>query len=133
MHESYAMNVKQAAQVLGVETCLYRHFDSQNNLLYVGISINAIVRFSEHRASSKWSSQIATMTVERFSSHEEAYNAETQAIRLEHPKHNISKTGKGKIKLKPVTISMKPKMSLLEFFHSVRIKPKLKPYLEKSA
>ena len=129
------MTVQEAARMLGVskgmvlqpvKTYLYRHFNSHGILLYVGISLNAITRFSEHRSSSKWSSQIASMTIEQFSSHAEAYDAETQAIRTEHPRHNISKTTKQKIKLKSLSISMKPKRSLLDVFHSLGITPKLR-------
>jgi hypothetical protein len=44
---------------------LYRHFDKDGRLLYVGVSLNAINRLAEHRASH-WFSEIATIKVETF-------------------------------------------------------------------
>lgn len=74
---------------MSFQTSLYRHFDVHGNLLYVGISIDAIQRFSEHRREKRWSASIVSMTVEHFETREEAIKAETVAIKLEKPLYNI--------------------------------------------
>ncbi len=70
------------------ETALYRHFDAEGRLLYVGVSKNAAARFSQH-ADKPWFDEIANMTVERFPTRAEAEAAERAAIRAESPIHNI--------------------------------------------
>lgn len=73
---------------------LYRHYDADNNLLYVGISYNAIYRLWQHKRVSLWFSDIAKVTIEKFSTRRDALNAETKAIQFENPKHNIQKRKK---------------------------------------
>lgn len=74
---------------LTMRTDLYRHFDEHGNLLYVGISVTAVVRFSQHRVSAQWYDAIRTMTIEKFNTREEAYKAEQLAIENEKPLFNI--------------------------------------------
>ena len=77
-------------------TCLYRHFDSEGALLYVGISLSAIERLRKHRESKRFD-KIATVTIERFKTRELALNAERIAIRDEDPKFNVE----GRIRRRP--------------------------------
>jgi hypothetical protein len=69
-------------------TALYRHFDSDGRLLYVGISLSAIIRLAEHRASP-WFDDIARVEIERHPTRKAALAAERKAIRDERPLHNI--------------------------------------------
>lgn len=70
-------------------TCyLYRHFDSNNELLYVGISLSALVRLGQHKEHSHWYHSIVRVEIEQFPSRKEALLAETKAIENENPKHN---------------------------------------------
>ena len=69
-------------------TYLYRHFDGKGNLLYVGISVNAFVRLSQHKGSG-WFNSIANVTLEAFPSRDAAIKAEQAAILKEKPQHNI--------------------------------------------
>jgi hypothetical protein len=69
-------------------TQLYRHFDADGALLYVGISLSAIARLKDHGGSSVWASQIASMTTEWHPSRETALAAEAKAIIDEGPRHN---------------------------------------------
>ena len=69
-------------------TALYRHFDSDGRLLYVGISLSAIIRLAEHRASP-WFDDIAHVEIEHRSTRKAALAAERAAIRNEKPLHNI--------------------------------------------
>ena len=70
-------------------TCLYRHFASNQMLLYVGVSLSAVQRLGQHRLSSHWYEKITTITVEWFDTRIEAEQAEYTAIIKENPKHNI--------------------------------------------
>jgi hypothetical protein len=47
-----------------VRTALYRHFDKDGNLLYVGVSLNAIERTISHRDKSPWYQDIARIEIE---------------------------------------------------------------------
>ena len=75
-----------------MKTSLYRHFDKEGNLLYVGISLNALTRLGQHSAYSTWYKSIANVTIEHFETREDALHAETKAIIKEKPAHNIQKT-----------------------------------------
>lgn len=66
---------------------LYRHFDAQGRLLYVGISKNALARMEGH-AGSAWYAQIATVTIEHYNSRDSARRAEQEAITSERPAYN---------------------------------------------
>ena len=72
-------------------TALYRHYDAEGTLLYVGISLNAAARLAQHREHATWYSQITSVTIEKFDSRDEALAAETVAIRKESPRYNIRK------------------------------------------
>src|SRR5262245_16427481 len=69
-------------------TCqLYRHFDADGQLLYVSISLRAVRRPSEHRATP-WSSQVARVNVEKFPTRQAALAAKREAIHAEGPTFN---------------------------------------------
>ncbi len=70
-------------------TNLYRHYDSEGTLLYIGVSLNAIVRLSQHKTASGWFEQISRVEIEKFPSRAAALNAETEAIKREDPLHNV--------------------------------------------
>jgi predicted GIY-YIG superfamily endonuclease len=72
-----------------MKTYLYRHFGDGNLLLYVGISLDAIERTSQHKEGAAWWELIRTITIEKFETREEALAAERKAIREEKPLHNI--------------------------------------------
>ncbi len=68
---------------------LYRYFDKDGNLLYVGVSINAISRLSQHKRDSHWFDRIIKIEIEQFSTKEEALAAEIKAILQENPSCNL--------------------------------------------
>lgn len=76
-----------------MKTILYRYFDSEGELLYVGVTGDNTKRQSQHRRNSFWFGEIASATYEHFDNREDALAAETLAIRTEKPKHNIAKHG----------------------------------------
>lgn len=69
---------------------LYRHWDKDKNLLYVGISLHAVVRLFQHKCTCAWFDQIASVTIEVFKNRQEAEIAERAAIRNESPLWNKS-------------------------------------------
>lgn len=74
-----------------VPTALYRHFDSSGALLYVGISLSAINRLSQHMDASHWSEQITRVSIEWLPSRKAALEAEELAITAENPLHNLKR------------------------------------------
>lgn len=69
---------------------LYRHFDKEGVLLYVGISIDPFNRLRQHKHVSRWFDQITKVTIEHYDSREEVAEAELIAIKTENPLYNIS-------------------------------------------
>lgn len=98
-------------------TELYRHFDDEGKLLYVGISINALIRWLQHKANSKHANRVSRITIERFETRNKAIFAEKKAIRDEKPEFNVSHNP-GKIHkkktLKVLSDSEKPLLGLTE-------------------
>jgi len=67
---------------------LYRWFDAEGELLYVGISSTLWNRTKQHSQTAEWFTEISFCTVEWFDSRFEVENAENRAIMNENPKHN---------------------------------------------
>jgi hypothetical protein len=70
-----------------MECQLYRYFDEEGCLLYVGISHSAVVRAQAHRKSAWWI-DAAEMKIENFPTRELALEAERRAIKTEKPRFN---------------------------------------------
>jgi predicted GIY-YIG superfamily endonuclease len=68
-------------------TVLYRFFDAEDRLLYVGITCHLPRRLSEHQRK-RWTDDAARVELERFTTREEALAAERAAIQTEHPSVN---------------------------------------------
>lgn len=69
---------------------LYRHFDSEGALLYVGISLAAISRQCDHRRLAGWFWQVARIEIMGYETLIDAQIAERTAIYRERPLHNIA-------------------------------------------
>jgi predicted GIY-YIG superfamily endonuclease len=69
---------------------LYRFFDADDELLYIGITSHLPGRVSEHEGEKPWWTDVERVSVEHFATREEVIEAEREAIRTEGPKHNIS-------------------------------------------
>jgi hypothetical protein len=71
------------------EHVLYRHYDKDSVLLYIGISWNMAQRQSAHR-DSPWFHLIATTTHQGgFATRAEAEAAEEAAVKAEKPRFNV--------------------------------------------
>lgn len=71
-----------------VDTALYRHFDKNGQLLYVGVSIQTLLRLMAHRRNSPWFREIARVDIQWYKSKSGAYYAEKRAIQTERPLWN---------------------------------------------
>jgi predicted GIY-YIG superfamily endonuclease len=71
-----------------MRTSLYRHYDSNGILLYIGVSLSQLRRLQEHSRNSSWFDTVATIKVEYFETRNLALQAEQAAIILEKPLHN---------------------------------------------
>lgn len=67
---------------------LYRHYDFDNRLIYIGVTNQVLRRWEKHKSTSSWADQIATITIEHYATRAEAEAAETEAILVERPRLN---------------------------------------------
>lgn len=68
---------------------LYRHFDKDGSLLYVGVSLATVKRLHAHRyGEGSWFKEITRIDIERFPTLKIALAAEKKAIQKEGPRHN---------------------------------------------
>lgn len=72
-------------------TALYRLYDADGCLLYIGITQDPARRFTDH-ASKPWWPAVAQREVTWHSTHSAARAAEVESIKIEMPKHNVSDT-----------------------------------------
>jgi transcriptional regulator with XRE-family HTH domain/predicted GIY-YIG superfamily endonuclease len=71
-------------------TALYRFFDADGTLLYVGITNDTGARWKQHSKNAEWWPQVAANTVEWHPTRMEAADAESCAIKEERPIHNLN-------------------------------------------
>lgn len=74
---------------MGDTTTLYRIYDAQDRLLYVGISGGSFIRLGQHGDSAAWAHYATKITLERYPTREEAKQAESKAIQSEDPVWNV--------------------------------------------
>jgi excinuclease UvrABC nuclease subunit len=73
---------------VGVRTAVYRLYDADDVLLYVGASKNTAQRWSQHAKTKFWWHKVASREVVWFDGRPSALLAEHLAIVAEHPLHN---------------------------------------------
>lgn len=71
------------------ETTLYRAYNSDGVLLYVGIARNWGRRWGQHSERSSFFVATTRLELEQFPTREAALEAERVAIQTEHPIHNV--------------------------------------------
>ncbi len=67
---------------------VYRMFDKERNLLYVGVTGDAGQRFGDH-SMKRWFPLVATIELEWYPTRKAAGRAEDEAILREKPRYNI--------------------------------------------
>ena len=71
---------------------LYRAFNAEGELLYVGATAGLAKRLEQHKKTKQWWQEVANVTVEHFGTTKEALKAERVAIAAEHPRANMAGT-----------------------------------------
>lgn len=69
---------------------VYRCYDETGRLLYVGSSANLFGRLTQHRRTSWWAGQVASVTAKVYPNGVVARERERHAIVTEHPRWNKS-------------------------------------------
>lgn len=68
---------------------LYRHFDKDGVLLYVGISLSSLIRMFQHEQNAGWFHLVAMVKIENHPTVIAARAAEKHAVTTEKPIHNV--------------------------------------------
>lgn len=68
---------------------LYRMYDRTDQLLYIGITVDARARWEAHAEEKTWWPDVATIRLEHFADRESVERAERRAIQNEHPRYNV--------------------------------------------
>lgn len=69
---------------------LYRHFDKDEALLYVGLTRNILARTGAHSHLKDWFDRVTKITIERYETRQDGLQAERDAIQAENPVFNIA-------------------------------------------
>jgi predicted GIY-YIG superfamily endonuclease len=71
-------------------TTLYRYYDADGSLLYVGITDSISRRAHQHHKNAQWHEFAVSAKLEHFQNRDDALRAESKAIREEEPVYNIA-------------------------------------------
>ena len=88
--ESYKKDIRQNASL--ASSYVYRMWDTNGVLLYIGKSNNPLNRWKQHR-KKPWFKQVTRFEYEPHPDEASAYAAEREAIKTEHPLYNIVNNG----------------------------------------
>jgi len=67
---------------------LYRMYNEKHKLLYVGITRNALNRFSGHLQTQIWFPEVAHISLEYYATRDDLREAEKHIIQYEQPRYN---------------------------------------------
>ncbi len=92
-------------------TSLYRHYDRDGTLLYVGVTQAPMTRAKRHKEESPWGHLIAIITIDDYPTKDEAEAAEADAILAEHPIYNchVALYRKRYLDARGMTVSLWPR------------------------
>jgi hypothetical protein len=76
-----------------IETYVYRYYDDQDRLLYVGSTSDLAKREAAHLRGSKWFPKVSRREEDLYPHRKLAEDAETEQIRHLMPMYNIKDTG----------------------------------------
>lgn len=82
-------SVVASRRICNKPTAVYRMYDKEGRLLYIGQSVNPATRpmqLADHRA---WVTDIARITLDWLPSRQDAIAEEERAIQAENPMHNV--------------------------------------------
>lgn len=90
------------SDMVNQKTCVYRFYDAEGRLLYVGISLNLEGRLAKHRRREWWP-EVVRCDVEWFEDRRGAKAAERAAIAEEDPIHNVTRPVMAAIEFRDIT------------------------------
>lgn len=90
MHDTREVELDQALAVSAPPATLYRFFDADGVLLYIGITERGAMRWEDHREEKHWWPAVTSCTLEHFESRLEVEAAERSAIKTERPRFNTN-------------------------------------------
>lgn len=67
---------------------VYRLFDADGRLLYIGATYHVPARLKAHRYNTPWFSEVASVEYQTFPNRRAAFAAEAKAIHAEDPLYN---------------------------------------------
>jgi predicted GIY-YIG superfamily endonuclease len=99
---------------------VYRHYDAQGVLLYVGCSTDPIARTKSHRSKANWFDQVARIDVEWFDSKSDALAAEREQTQALSPRYLPASPDRKRRSAEPQTvlaqyIATQPKRPMAEW------------------
>lgn len=68
---------------------VYRCFDADGALLYIGVSGDICTRVKQHRSQTSWWHEVSRVVIRLHPNRTAAFAAEIAAIRAEHPRYNV--------------------------------------------
>lgn len=80
---------KKLGQAQPAHELVYRLYDANKALLYVGITWHPFARWTAHAASKAWWGEVRFGSLKEYPDDRSARDAETIAIHAERPRHNI--------------------------------------------
>jgi predicted GIY-YIG superfamily endonuclease len=83
-----AAKQRKSGKVLDGPTSLYKHYSKDKKLLYVGISLSALIRLAQHREKSAWFDEIHMIIVKKYPTRKAAMAAEKKLIQQRTPPYN---------------------------------------------
>ena len=88
-----ALSLQESAPAMvdstDIQTSVYRYYDKQGLLLYVGITERGIKRNREHNATKEWWQHVAYQEVDHFTTRSDAEARERALITQHRPPFNI--------------------------------------------
>lgn len=75
------------------EHIVYRFYDVEGALLYVGVTKEPYKRWEHHEKKKSWFREMAVITRSFYPDKESSYEAERRAIITERPRYNITHNG----------------------------------------
>ncbi len=82
---------RQALQTPNRRCAIYRHYDVDGRLLYVGKSVQPLNRQQQHEVEAHWFNQIVKIEIQWFDLTTDMDAAERQAIATENPIFNLAR------------------------------------------
>lgn len=70
------------------KTGVYKMYDNNHNLLYVGMTVSLLSRMSDHIKQKEWFTEVEDISITWYSTRFEAEVAEKTSIRWDDPKYN---------------------------------------------